>query len=264
MKKHNNNIGGYVKSIQMKFLTMAKNLKYNLKERILRDIDKVETNSTGIAFFELMNGIEEILYRRKIMKVIMPFVEYILLFYMCIYLIFDILKTWSSDELTVFSVIPLILCGLCTVKRKYGITFLGLFYITCKKIYLIIQIYNSGITLYSVFTFFYLVFLIDIIIMIGITLKMISLWYCSKSGLKVRYWLAGLLTTGSKKRGDRLFLEIENILNKDKNSDLRDLNLKKEYKTLDDEVMEQLKKNIQKDYVATNEIQEEKLEEIKE
>lgn len=259
MEKHNKNIGGYVGATRNRFIKLAKNAKYNMKERILRDIDKVDNNSTGIAFFELMNGIEEILYRKKIMKIIMPFIEFILLFYIGISGILDIVNQQSIDSLKVFSIIPLILCGLCTVKRKYGIAFLGLFYLTIKKIFLIIQIYNSGITYYPIFTFFYVVYLLDILIMIGITLKMIGLWYCSKSGLKIRYWLAGVLTTGSKKRGDRLALELDNLLQKD--NSMRNSTLKKEYKTLDDEVMEQLKLNSQTDFVATNEMIEDQLEE---
>lgn len=153
----------------------------NFKTKVKQDNEAAAKKAKGLTFDEVCENLEEIFYKNKILKYIMPFAEYLLYFLSAL----AILNIFFHFQYYLLTAIPLACCVLVLAKQKYGALAVSL---TCLTIAFLLQSvgYFAYINFYNQFCF-----LLEFALCALFTVLAYRKFFTSENGIALRQKLAG-------------------------------------------------------------------------
>ncbi|MBU3091917.1 TMEM198/TM7SF3 family protein [Clostridium sp. CM028] len=121
-----------INSSQPKSLPLGNTFSSNIKNIIEMDNSLVAKEATGVTFDEVCQNLLEVLYSFKVLKTIMPFIDFILYFVSFISIAISIFTDfiWINSSVTIL----LLVGALCFINKKYIALSLSFVVITISKL----------------------------------------------------------------------------------------------------------------------------------
>ena len=130
-----------INSPQPKNLLLGNTFSSNIKNIIEMDNSLVAKKATGITFDEVCQNLLEVLYSFKVLKTIMPFIDFILYFVSIIYIAISIFTDfiWINSSVTIL----LIVGALCFINKKYIALTLSFLVITISRLMMLASSFSK-------------------------------------------------------------------------------------------------------------------------
>ncbi len=156
-----------------------------IKTKVEQDYEVAASKAKGLSFDEVCENLEEIFFKNKALKYVMPFAEYILGLLVALSVLCALFRLYPP------AIIPLACCVLVLAKRKYGMLAVSLTGLT------LVNLWNN-IPYFPLMNFYdKLCTLLELALYILLTVLAYRKFFASEQGISLRRKFAGVASAAS-------------------------------------------------------------------